>query len=67
MIIDFSNSEEIENESVHNTAEEWEEGEWGYFEEFCLEAKVRGSSVKIRVEMVLTKEKEREKWKCLAF
>ena len=28
-------SEVIENESVHKTAEEWEEGKWGYFEEFC--------------------------------
>ena len=44
-------SEVIEDESVHKTAEEWEEGKWGYFEEFCLEAKVIGSSVKIRVKM----------------
>ena len=32
-------SEVKEDESVHKTAEEWEEVKWGYFEEFCLEAK----------------------------
>ena len=47
MIIDFSIIEK-----VHKTGEEWEKGEWRYFEEFCLEAKVKGSSVKIRVKMV---------------
>ena len=32
------------------TAEEWDGGKWGYFEEFCLEVKVKGSSVKIGVK-----------------